>query len=311
MNPIYPGNKLIAILSLQVMVLFGLCSMGRSAEITIEMFDSIFLPETVSIDVGDTVKWVLFSGDHTVTSGLPDGKPETVNEPGVLFDGIVNIKNPVFEFTFNEFRKVGFFFFDRNQPGQIGFVKINSGQITVRVAVVDNLFNPPEVAIFEGDSILWEHEFMEDAHTVTSGLSSNLKDNPGLLFDEDSTDENPIFVYQFTSPGDYPYFCRPHEHMGMTGRVIVQRIFIRGDVSSDGAVNIADAIATLGVLFLGKNEPLCKDSMDANDDGKINIADPTSSLNFLFLGSNDLPAPFPAPGADRTEDTLRCDFKKL
>src|SRR5262249_15325626 len=46
-------------------------------------------------------------------------------------------------------------------------------------------------------------------------------------------------------------------------------IFIRGDSNGDDIVNISDAQATLGYLFLGSGPVSCLDAADANDDGKV------------------------------------------
>jgi hypothetical protein len=147
---------------------------------------------------------------------------------------------------------------------------------------------------------------MEDVHTVTSGLSSRPEDRPGALFDVESSDDLPLFVYRFPDPGDYPYFCRPHEDMGMKGRVLVQETFIRGDSTADGQVDITDAVSTLGFLFLGGSAGNCADALDANDDGALDIGDPIFTLTYLFLGGVDIPAPFPLRGADRSGDSLIC-----
>src|SRR5688572_11879048 len=241
-----------------------------AAEHTIEMFQSSFLPQAVEVNPGDTVKWVWRRGVHTATSGLPDGLPGTPDEPGAIFDAVVDEANPVFSHTFEEPRPGGFPFFDREHPSQIGFVQISSGEISLRVAVVDNIFNPQEAFIFEGDSIRWEHEMNEDFHTITSGLSSLPEDDPGLLFDEESSDLNPIFSYRFDATGSYPYFCIPHEFMGMNGIVQVQTRFVRGDTTGEGRVDLSDAISTLNFLFLGAAARCCDDAFDANDDAVVN-----------------------------------------
>lgn len=279
-----------------------------AAEYLIEMFTSSFLPQSATVDVGDTVTWVWRRGSHTVTSGTPDGKPGTVDEPGVLFDGVVDEQQAMFSFTVTlaNYRPEGYPFFCREHPSQQGFVEVTRGDITVRVAVVDNVFNPEVVIIFTGDQVSWEHEPNEDFHTVTSGLSSEPEDNPGALFDEESSDARPVFVYTFGLVGEYPYFCRPHEFMAMKGMVLVQEKFIRGDATGEGEVTITDPIAVLGHLFLGQNLRCCEDAFDANDDGEVNLSDPIYALNFLFLGGTGIPKPYPLPGADRTEDALRC-----
>ena len=83
-------------------------------------------------------------------------------------------------------------------------------------------------------------------------------------------------------------------------------LFIRGDANADGVVDISDAQATLGYLFLGTVAPFCLDAADANDDGMLNVADPVRTLDWLFRGGAPIPAPSGRPGIDRTEDGLSC-----
>jgi len=83
--------------------------------------------------------------------------------------------------------------------------------------------------------------------------------------------------------------------------------FRRGDANADGAVDITDAIATLGVLFLGGGAVPCSDAADSNDDGALDISDPVSTLSNLFTGGAPIPAPGPVScGADPTADALDC-----
>jgi plastocyanin len=279
---------------------------AHAADQEIRMFAQAFLPQTVSIEAGDTVMWTWIEGDHTVTSGLPGGEAGTTSEPGALFDAPLDSTHPSFAHAFGASLSGGVPFFCRRHPEQVGFVEISSGELTVRVGVVDNFFVPEEVYLFEGDSVRWEHETNEGYHTITSGLSSRPEDSPGALFDEESSDARPIFVYRFEQAGEYPYFCRPHEHAGMKGVVRVQRRFLRGDANADGILALSDAVATLGFLFLGSAPPACKDAMDSNDDGTVDIGDPVFTLSFLFLGGPAPPRPYPLPGADRSEDGLTC-----
>jgi plastocyanin len=267
------------------------------------MFEKAFIPQTVTIDPGDAVSWLWRRGEHTVTSGLPDGAPGT---QGQLFDAALDAAHAAFSFTFSEYRPEGIPFFCRRHPEQVGFIEMASGEATFRVAVVDDVFNPEELFIFQGDSVLWEHEPNEGFHTVTSGVSSIPEENPGALFDEESSDLNSIFVYRFTEADSFPYFCRPHEAMGMKGVIHVEKTFVRGDSSGEGVVDISDAVAILGFLFLGGTIRPCADALDANDDGIVNIGDPVFILNFLFTGGVTIPKPYPRPGADRSEDGLHC-----
>lgn len=84
-------------------------------------------------------------------------------------------------------------------------------------------------------------------------------------------------------------------------------VFIRGNANGDDKVDISDAQATLGYLFLGEDRPYCLDAADSNDDGSIDIADPIATLTYLFLGGPALPAPFPEEGTDPTADGIRCE----
>jgi hypothetical protein len=71
--------------------------------------------------------------------------------------------------------------------------------------------------------------------------------------------------------------------------------FARGDVDSNGAINVTDAIRILSFLFTGGNEPECLEAADVDDQGgtRPNITDAIALLNWLFLGGRP-PAP-PVP----------------
>src|SRR5688572_8348986 len=86
--------------------------------------------------------------------------------------------------------------------------------------------------------------------------------------------------------------------------------FVRGDATSDGVLDISDPTVTLRHLFLEGAEPACLDALDADDTGSVNISDAISILGFLFHGGSPPPAPYPAAGADPTEDGLACGASK-
>ena len=76
---------------------------------------------------------------------------------------------------------------------------------------------------------------------------------------------------------------------------------LRGDCTGDGVVDISDAIAALGVLYLGFGAPPCTASCDANRDGAFDVSDPVRVLGFLFLGG---PPPGEYPNCE--EGPLEC-----
>jgi CD109 antigen len=112
----------------------------------------------------------------------------------------------------------------------------------------------------------------------------------------------------------YEYYDPKIQAYHRQGSVIVfdpaagERKFRRGDANADGALNLSDAVTTLGYLFLGitGQQPFCEDAADANDDGVINITDPLHVLGHLFLGSPAPAAPYPEEGVDATSDELGC-----
>jgi hypothetical protein len=79
--------------------------------------------------------------------------------------------------------------------------------------------------------------------------------------------------------------------------------FIRGEVNGDGRVDISDAVAILGYLFLGGGTPGCLAAADADDSETIEITDAVYLLGALFLGSAPVPQPYPDCGADPSPGT--------
>ncbi|MGE4603249.1 MAG: hypothetical protein AAEJ65_10130 [Planctomycetota bacterium] len=274
----------------------------------INFFTAAFLPTSLTIETGDTVTWNWIDGDHALTSGIPGGTPGTNDEPGALFSAPINSQNPSFTYAFSEMgQTIGFF--DANNPAQVGAITVLDDTLTFEVGVVDNTYIPVTVEIFEGDRVRWVHEPMEMLHTVTSGTPEGLPgtiEEPGALFNEESSDLNPIFEYTFDNSMELPYFCVPHVAFGMFGSVIIQDRFVRGDSDRNGELGIGDAIFSLGYLFQGSAEPACLDALDASDDGQVDIADPVMLLGYLFVSAPPPPAPFPTEGPDRTQDDLLC-----
>ncbi len=85
-------------------------------------------------------------------------------------------------------------------------------------------------------------------------------------------------------------------------------VFLRGDFDGGGVLDISDAVASIGYLFLGLRAPGCLDATDTNDDGRLDLADPIFCLDFLFRGGASPPEPFPLRGPDPTEDELPCSL---
>jgi hypothetical protein len=83
-------------------------------------------------------------------------------------------------------------------------------------------------------------------------------------------------------------------------------VFLRGDPNGTGRIEIADAVAILEGLFLGKELP-CADAADADDSGRVGLTDAIFLLCSLFLDGRVIPEPFLDPGPDPTADFLGCE----
>ena len=72
-------------------------------------------------------------------------------------------------------------------------------------------FTPAEITVAPGSTVVWRT--VSGSHTTTS--------EAGLW---DSVERLPVgqsFPYTFQDPGEYGFYCQPHQDQGMVGKVIV------------------------------------------------------------------------------------------
>ena len=81
-------------------------------------------------------------------------------------------------------------------------------------------------------------------------------------------------------------------------------IFLRGDATCDGSVNIADVAAIAGYVAGAGSTPVILDSADVDDNGVVHIGDAVLLASFLFSGGAPPAIPFPDAGTDPTPDGL-------
>lgn len=81
--------------------------------------------------------------------------------------------------------------------------------------------------------------------------------------------------------------------------------FVRGDSNADGAVDVSDAVTSLGHKFRGR-PAACPDAADFDDDGTLTVSDDVGLLHYLFRAGPSPPDPHPFPGPDPTTDALGC-----
>lgn len=76
---------------------------------------------------------------------------------------------------------------------------------------IDNfVFNPAVIVVKAGTKVVWTNKD-DIPHTV---------DSTDGKFKSNALDTEDKFEFNFTAPGEYPFFCRMHPKM--TGKVVVQ-----------------------------------------------------------------------------------------
>lgn len=95
------------------------------------------------------------------------------------------------------------------------------------VAMTDSLqFQPSSIEVPVGTTVTWNNT-SSVVHTVTADPSkandpSHVKLPQGAQpFDSGIIQPGSQFSHTFTTPGEYKYFCIPHESAGMIGTVTV------------------------------------------------------------------------------------------
>lgn len=81
-------------------------------------------------------------------------------------------------------------------------------------------FQPADLTIAQGDTVRWV--WSGGIHTVTNGTGA-ADPNVATLFDAPLSSSATTFQYRFVNTGVFPYFCRPHESLGMEGTITVDQ----------------------------------------------------------------------------------------
>lgn len=82
---------------------------------------------------------------------------------------------------------------------------------TSPVTIADYAYDPQQLTVAAGTRVVWTN-LDADVHTVTSEGAN--------LFDSGEFGQNATFTFTFTQPGEYSYYCVPHDYM--KGKVIVR-----------------------------------------------------------------------------------------
>ena len=130
-----------------------------------------------------------------------------------------------------------------------------NAQTSHTVAMLDNIFEPADITINVGDTIVWVNEG-NVIHTATSGTDCTYDGtwNSGNVSSGES------FSHVFTEAGNNPYFCIPHCGIGMVGSVTIQQ-----------AMDVEEANLTSSDVTLSPNPARDQSTITINSAGLSNV----------------------------------------
>ena len=176
-----------------------------------------------------------------------------------------------------------------------------------------NFLGPITIEIFGSDVVDAGTEVNNIAGGAAfSALGGTSIDESNLLADIFDLDPSGVFLNSIlgtqTAPGDT--VTSVFSATDLIATITIDRadaMFVRGDVTADGTINLSDPISILLTLFSQGAPFLCESAADVNDSNAVDLADAVLLLTYLFGGGFEPAAPFPACGLDTSPNTLRCD----
>ena len=150
-----------------------------------------------------------------------------------------------------------------------------------------------------------------DGGTFTAATDVSLSGAAGeeIRYTLDGTDPSPdsaLYTAAFSLTGSATVKARafaggknpsPVAAASFTVNIPPPELFIRGDATLDGVLDISDAVAVLNFLYLGGSLS-CEDAADFDANGSLDITDPIGIVTFLYLGGDPPSPPYPQPGPE-------------
>ena len=118
----------------------------------------------------------------------------------------------------------------------VGCLGLSAGEEDWDVGMTAQAFRPYEVTTTVGEEVVWQNTSSRD-HTVTAyedtlpegatyfatgGFESEAAAREAWDGSNGAISNGQRFAHTFEVPGEYSYFCIPHEKAGMVGTVIVE-----------------------------------------------------------------------------------------
>jgi len=124
-------------------------------------------------------------------------------------------------------------------------------------------FRPRGLLVQPGQTVRWVNRDGGNSHTATAydpgAYGKPRRIPPGARpFNSDFLLPKESFAYTFEVPGVYDYYCLPHEHAGMVGRIVVGRAdpSVRPYADTDGQLPAAALAQFPGVAEILKGRPI-------------------------------------------------------
>lgn len=150
----------------------------------------------------------------------------------------------------------------------------------------DVFYNPGNIAIPSGTTVVWFNDDPNQIHTVSSGRPDD--EDLRTIFDSGVLSEGAFFQHTFNSAGEIPYYCTLHPWM--VGKVSVSDSVWEGHFFNLGMGTGATFDFTKNERTLLSFEPT---TIKVNEDAPVNYrltilkdAQEVFSEDFLTLGGN-------------------------
>ena len=187
-NTLAVSNRWLAVaLGITILSLLAVSGCSDSKSTNSTSGDPKFSPAIAEIVVGDTIRWTVVSGTHSVTSGTGATDPAA----GVLFEADSLNPGESFSFKFNSIGSFLYFCRPHEADGMTGTVNVSAHTAkTVSVSASGVSFSPKNVTIQAGDAVKWTSS---GTHTVTTGTTASAA--TGLIDEQLSSGQSFTFVF--------------------------------------------------------------------------------------------------------------------
>ena len=119
--------------------------------------------------------------------------------------------------------------------------------------------------------------------TLVNSLPTRSASNMGTLLAVHVNDNNSMTDAQITTARNK--YWLPKKYNGSAWVEMTASTSMRGDVNSDGSVNISDAIALINAILNDSYSSINMEAANVNEDSEVNISDATMLISYVLNGT--------------------------